>query len=128
MTLLVPPGFELPPTEVEAADDIPPVLDAPPVVVVAPPLAAPADVLEPPTLLTPPEEAVPPLLDFPPVWVPASLVPASLLARTVVAEKDEQPAVSVRTNKIAGVEALFRVAKVPSIGLCRVANVRIGCN
>ena len=115
--MLVPPTLEVPPAEVEPpVDDCPPVIDAPPVVVVDPPLVVPADALDPPTLLTPPEEADPPLLEFPPVWVPASSVPASLNGRTVVAEKDEQPAVRVRANKIAGVEALCRVAKVPSVG------------
>ena len=127
--MLVPPTLEVPPAEVEPpVDDCPPVIDAPPVVVVDPPLVVPADVLEPPTLLTPPEEAAPPLLGFPPVWVPASSVPASVIGRTVVAEKDEQPAVRVRAIKIAGVEALCRVAKVPSNRSCRVANVWFGCN
>ena len=113
----MPPALEVPPNEVEPlADDCPPVVDAPPVVDVAPPLVAPADVLEPPTLLTPPEEAAPPLLDFPPVWVPASSVPASVIGSTVVAEKDEQPDVRARASKIVWEQASFRVAKVPPVG------------
>ena len=71
---------------------------------------------EPPTLLEPLVEALPPVLpDFPPVSVPASLVPASLFPWTIVAEKDEQPVVSEKASQSIFVEVLRRGAKGPSI-------------